>query len=413
MERTYKYFFSLLLFILPLWSQGYSVLTHEAIVDAAWNSSIVPLLKQKYPAATEEDITTAHAYAYGGAVAPDMGYYPFGSTFFTDLVHYVRSGDMATALLRDAETLNQYAFALGFLSHYIADHYGHPLGTNRSETIVYPKLHKKYGNYITYAEDETAHVRMEFGFDVLEVAKGNYASPAYRSFIGFKVDTTVLAKAFQETYGLNINEVFHGHFNRAVETFRWIVANIFPVITKSAWASKKKYIMLHDSTASSKRFRYKMNRKNYDKDFGTGYRRPGFFPTTLSFFIKILPKVGPLKALKFKAPTPQAEKYFDQSFDTVMHYYTGDIKQLGSHAITLNDIDFDTGMPTSLCEYPLADDTYCKLVCRLNDDAFKEVTPALQQNINGFYKEGKTVRNKKAFTAWSNFKALKASRISQ
>jgi len=204
---NHKILFVLLISFLPFSVAAFGVLTHEAIVDASWDASIVPLLKKKYPVSTADDLKEAHAYAYGGAVAPDMGYYPFGSAMFTNLVHYVRSGDMVDALLKDATNINEYAFALGFLSHYEADNFGHPMATNRSVPLLYPKLRKKFGNVITYADNRIAHMRMEFGFDVLEIAKGNYVSQAYRDFIGFKVDTAVLSKAFFETYGLSLNEV--------------------------------------------------------------------------------------------------------------------------------------------------------------------------------------------------------------
>ena len=388
--KTQSYLRLLIPFLLlPFAGRAFGVLTHEAIIDAVWDKALVPLLKQKYPAATPEEIKNAHAYAYGGAVAPDMGYYPRGSRLFTDLVHYVRSGDMVNALLKDADNIDQYAFALGFLSHYEADKYGHPLGTNRSVGLVYPKVGEKYGEQITYEQDKIAHVRMEFGFDVLEVAKGNYASQSYRDFIGFKVDTAVLSKAFKETYGLDINPVFGDHFSRAVETFRWIVANIFPVITKAAWAQKKAFIKEHDSTATAERFGYRMHQKNYNREFGKGYQRPGFGPSLLSFFIRALPKIGPTKALKFKAPTPAAEKYFDQSFDTILHYFNTDIQKLRSENIPLRDVDFDTGKPTTLCEYGLATRAYSKLLRKLSDGRFEFLTPALQQNIAGFYQDSR------------------------
>src|SRR4051812_10215886 len=207
-SNTKRYVITILVLFCMHFSYGYGFFTHEAIIDALWEKNIVPLLKKKYPESTAEQILDAHAYAYGGAVAPDMGFYPAGSVFFSNLVHYVRSGDMVNALLKDAENINQYAFAIGFLSHYYADNYGHPLGTNLSVPIVYPKLKKKYGPEITYAQDRISHIRMEFGFDVLEIAKGNYASPAYHDFIGFKVDTAVLSRAFYETYNLKIENVF-------------------------------------------------------------------------------------------------------------------------------------------------------------------------------------------------------------
>ena len=355
---------------------------------------VVPLLKEKYPAASDDELKEAHAYAYGGAVAPDMGYYPFGSQRFTNLVHYVRSGDMVNALLKDAANLNEYAFALGFLSHYEADNFGHPMATNRSVPIVYPKVRKKYGNVVTYAENRIAHIRMEFGFDVLEVAKGNYASQAYREFIGFKVDTAVLSKAFSETYGLNINEVFNNHFNLAVETFRWVVANIFPTITKAAWSAKKNTIDKKNHDATSNHFKYKMRQKQYDKQYGKGYKRPGFSAKLLSFFVRALPKAGPLRALRFKAPTPEAEKLFVQSFDTILLHYASNVKRLYKSGIHKEDMDFDTGLPTSDCEYSLADETYCDWLLTLEDDKFENVTHSIKQNIVNFFHLSDATNNK-------------------
>ena len=258
-NKSFFYRHTIILLALLFFSSSsfaYGVLTHEAIIDACWDKLIVPLLHKKYPEATPDQIKEAHAYAYGGSVAPDMGYYPLGSPLFTNLVHYVRSGDMVSALLRDAQNINQYAFALGFLSHYYADNYGHPIGTNHCVPLMYPKIKKKYGADVTYAENRISHLRMEFGFDVLEVAKGNYASPAYHDFIGFKVDTSVLSRAFYETYGLTIDQTFGNHFQRAVETFRWVVANIFPFITKTAWARKKSEITKQNPTANSKTFAF-------------------------------------------------------------------------------------------------------------------------------------------------------------
>jgi hypothetical protein len=354
-------------------------------VDASWNNSILPLLKQKYPLATEEEQKEAHAYAYGGAVAPDMGYYPFGSKFFTNLVHYARSGDLVNALLRDADNINQYAFALGFLSHYEADTYGHPMATNKSVPIVYPKLGRKFGKTMTYEQDKIAHMRMEFGFDVLEVAKGNYASPAYQQFIGFKVDTAVLSKAFFETYGLNLNEVFNNHLTRAVETFRWIIANIFPTITKAAWSQKKKTIEKRNNNATSKHFYYKMRQKQYDKQYGKGYERPGFSAKLLSLLIRILPKIGPLRPLKFNAPTPKAEKLFVQSFDSILLHYTANLDLLRDNEVHPRDLDYDTGKLTEDCEYRLADQTHCDWLLRLEADKFSNVTPEIKEQIVDYF----------------------------
>jgi Zinc dependent phospholipase C len=110
---------------LPLRSWPYSILTHEAIIDVTWDKATTPLLLKKYPSSTEAQLKEANAYAYGGAIAPDMGYYPFGSKLFTNLMHYVRTGDFVNEMLDEAQDVNEYAFAIGVLSHYYADKYGH------------------------------------------------------------------------------------------------------------------------------------------------------------------------------------------------------------------------------------------------------------------------------------------------
>jgi hypothetical protein len=137
----------------PTVCTGYSVLTHEAIIDATWKDSIEPLLLCRFPGATPEELLQARAYAYGGSLIQDMGYYPFGSKFFSDLTHYVRSGDFVVALIEESQNLNEYAFALGALSHYAADTSGHQNATNLAVAIMYPKLARRYGSSVTYEDD--------------------------------------------------------------------------------------------------------------------------------------------------------------------------------------------------------------------------------------------------------------------
>jgi len=384
----------------PSPSKAYSVLTHEAIVDASWEKSIQPLLKNKYPAVTDSALKVAHSYAYGGAIAPDMGYFPFGSRLFTNLVHYVRSGDFVMTLLDDAQDVNEYAFALGFMCHYMADRYGHFLGTNQCVPIVYPKMMKKFGHMVTYEEDKTSHKRMEFSFDVLQTAKGNYASLAYHDFIGFNVARPLLERAFSKTYGLDINKVF-GNLSLAIETFRWSVKSLFPVFTKAAWAIKKSDILKTQPTATAKSFQYKMRRANYYQEFGKKHHGPGIFANALSWLILVLPKVGPLKSLKIKAPGPIAEKLFIQSFDTVLVQYCAAVKILDAGSVDLSNIDFDTGNNTVAGEYKLADATYGNMVLKLNQKEFNLMDTALKQNVIEFYSHKKaTTATRKERKQW-------------
>jgi len=363
---------------------AYSVLTHEAIIDAMWDVSIKPLLKHKFPDATEVQLKDGHAYADGSAVTHDRGYYLLGRIFLTKLVDLLRSGDIVIVMLQEAETLDEYAFALGVLSHYNADNYGHPLGVNVSVPIIYPKIREKYGNVVTYEQDKASHVKTEFGFDVLQTARGNYAPEAYHDFIGFQVSKPVLERAFLKTYGLSLNDVFH-NFSLAVGTFRWTVKDMFPTITKTAWSMKKDEIMEKNSKATSSTFIFKMNRRTYYKDFGKERTKPGVSAFLLSVLIRVIPKIGPLQALNFKPPTAQAEKLFVQSFDTVTVHYKIYASELHSKNFSLPDIDFDTGKKTAPGEYQLADENYGTLLLMLQQENFKSVTPSLKQNILTFY----------------------------
>src|SRR5258707_1746682 len=171
-----------ILLALPSPVHAYAVLSHEAIIDAVWETHIKPLLMKKFPQATEEDLSRAQAYAYGGAIIQDLGYYPYGSPFFSDLTHYIRSGDFIQALLRDAKDVHEYAFALVALAHYAADNDGHRLGTNRAVPILYPGLRTQYGATLSFEDNRLAHVKTEFGFAVLEIARERYAPDSYHDF---------------------------------------------------------------------------------------------------------------------------------------------------------------------------------------------------------------------------------------
>lgn len=391
--KFYKYVFVLVFFVYqPSVSKAYSVLSHEALIDAAWDHYLVPLLKEKYPVLNDSMLKEAHAYAYGGAVAPDMGYYPLGSKLFTNLIHYVRSGDFVMALLNEASNVNEYAFALGSLCHYYADVYGHRLGVNLSVPIAYPKDRKKFGNVITYEQDETAHKRVEFAFDVSETAKGNYASQAYHDFIGFKVADTVLERAFYKTYSLHLNDVFR-NFSRAVGTFRWSVKNFFPAITKAAWATKRASIKKQHQNITARQFRYKMSKSNFNKEFGKERDKPGIISFLLAGLIKILPKIGPLAPLKFKAPSPEVEKLLIQSFDSVQLHYSTALKTLQLKKIDLVNKDFDTGKDTKPGEYQLTDQTYYDLLLKVAGEE-KPANHNLKENLKNFFTNTNLLSNK-------------------
>jgi hypothetical protein len=378
---------------------AYSVLTHEEIVDLLWKDQIQPLLKKRFPKATEEDLRKAHAYAYGGSLVQDMGYYPFGNKFFSDLVHYVRSGDFVVIMIQEASDLNEYAFALGALSHYAADNSGHPT-INRVVTIEFPKLAKKYGERATYADNPKAHIRTEFGFDMVQVAKNRYTSDRYHDFIGFEVSKDLLNRAFYRTYGLQLEDVFNTDL--AIGTFRRSISIVIPEMTRVALLARKQSIVKDTPNFDKKKFLYYISRKQYEKEWGKEYRKPGAGTRILAFFLRIVPKVGPFSALAFKIPTQKTEDMYIKSVNSTVEDYSKGLHDTRVQDLKLANKDCDTGLDTKAGEYSLTDKAYERLLKQLADKKFEHLTPQLQENILEFYADLNapiyTKRNKKAWT---------------
>ena len=378
---------------------GYSVLTHEQVVDLMWKDQIQPLLLKRFPGASEDDLLKAHAYAYGGSLVQDMGYYPFGSMFFSDLVHYVRSGDFVNALLRDSADVNEYAFALGALSHYAADNSGHPT-INLVVALEFPKLKKKYGNTVTYADDPKAHIRTEFGFDMVQVAKNRYTSDRYHDMIGFEVAKPLLQRAFQETYGLKLEDVF-GSVDMAIGSYRRSVSKMIPEMTRVALLSRKDVIVKDTPNFNRKKFLYYLSRSNYEHEWGTVYRKPGVGARILAFFLKLIPKVGPFKAVNFKIPTKQTEDMYIKSVNATVENYSVLLHQVNSNNLDLLNRDFDTGRETRPGEYGLTDKTYAELIDKLASKNSDPLEPALRDNLLHFYSDPDApVATRKDAKAW-------------
>src|SRR6202030_1714124 len=362
---------------------AYSVLTHEEVVDLVWKDNLLPMLKQRFPGAGPDDLKKAHAFAYGGSLIQDMGYYPFGNKFFSDLTHYVRSGDFIVNLINEASDLNEFAFALGALAHYSADNQGHPT-INQAVGLAFPKLRKKYGNEVTYADNPKAHIRTEFGFDVTQVAKNRYTSDRYHDFIGFEISKPALERAFQDTYGIPLSDVITQE-DLAIGTFRRAIGSVIPEMTRVALLTRKKEIVAETPNFNSRKFRYYLSRANYQKEWGKGYRRPGFGARVLAFLLRFMPKVGPFKAMDFKIPTRKTEDLYIASVNNTLDNYKSLLAEVRTNKIHLPNTDFDTGRATHAGEYVLTDKAYAHLLDQLAQHNFEHVTPELRDNILAFY----------------------------
>jgi len=376
-------------------SAAYSVLTHEQIVDLLWADQIAPLLLQKYPGTSVEELRIAHGYAYGGCLIQDMGYYPFGNRFFSDLVHYVRSGDFVVALIDDASDVNEYAFALGALSHYVADIAGHP-AVNAAVAQEFPKLRKKYGREVTFDEDPKAHIRTEFGFDVVQVAKQRYTSESYHDFIGFQVPKPLVERAFRETYGIELKDVFF-NLDLSIGSFRRSVSNVIPEMTRVALLLKKDEVVKENPTFTKKKFLYNLKRSDFEREWGKSYQKPGLGARIIAVLFRLVPKIGPFKALAFKMPNPDTETLYLKSVNTTVEQYRTYLKDLARQKLILANTDFDTGKPTRAGEYRLTDSAYAKLLDKLADEKFAQMPDPLRQNILEFYADPTAVisRNRK------------------
>ncbi|MGD0470099.1 MAG: zinc dependent phospholipase C family protein [Terriglobales bacterium] len=382
-------------------SFAYSVLTHEEIVDLLWSDEIRPLLLKRYPGLSEDQIKEAHAYAYGGAVIQDLGYYPFGSKDFSNLVHYVRSGDFVRELLLESADVNEYAFALGALAHYASDITGHSVAVNQSVPIEYPKLRAKFGKSVTYAEDKTAHLKTEFGFDMIQVAKNRYASQQYHDFIGFQVSKPLLERAFPVVYGLQLKEVLT-HEDLAIGSYRFAVSRMIPEMTQVALQTHKKDMMREHPDFAKEKFLYRLSRSDYEKEWGKDYTKPGFGTRVLSTLLRYMPRIGPFRALGFKNPTPQTEDLYFKSINLSVDQYRAFLEEVRADSLVLPNCDLDSGQPTKAAEYSLTDDSYAKLLGQLSRGKFDGITPELRANILDFYSDlSASFKTKKDQNDWN------------
>jgi Zinc dependent phospholipase C len=380
-------------------SSAYSVLTHEEIVDLLWSDEIRPLLLKRFPDLSDDQLKEAHAYAYGGAVIQDLGYYPFGSAEFSDLVHYVRSGDFVRELLLESQDADEYAFAIGALAHYVSDIDGHP-AVNQAVAIQYPKLRAKYGSSVRYAQDRTAHLKTEFGFDMVQVAKNRYASQQYHDFIGFQVSKPLLERVFPVVYGVELKDVL-AHEDLAVGSYRFAVSRMIPEMTQVALQTHKKDLMRETPDFSKRKFLYRLSRSDYEKDWGKDYTKPGFRTRLLSTLLRFMPKIGPFKALAFNNPTAQTEDMYFKSINTTVDQYRIYLEQVRAGTLELPNCDLDSGKATKAAEYSLTDDTYAKLLAQLTVRKFDLTTPALRDDVLLFYSDlSAPIETKKDTAQW-------------
>lgn len=395
---SYRMVLLLALICLAANATAYSVLTHEELIDLAWNDSIRPLLLARFPKATEEELREAHAYAYGGSAIQDMGYYPFGKQFFSDLTHYVRSGDFVAWLLSNAHTMNEYAFAIGALSHYLGDSLGHSEAINPATAIEFPKLERKFGPSVTYDESPHGHIRTEFAFDVEELADTAFAPPPYLRFIGFKVPRKFLEQAFINTYGFDIHEVL-GRAHPALRSYRTSVRSFIPAFAEAEVVLHRHQFPPAPNDEAYRIFSERVARTNYERRWKHTYHGPGIRAHLLAFLVLIIPKIGGASDLAIKIPNAETQEWYLRSVNHTVDVYREMLQKFVKDPgapVMLANIDLDTGDRVKLGDYPRADQTYARLLERLTSKPDRIIPVDVKKNIFEYYASSGTTPDSQA-----------------
>jgi len=406
---------------------AYSLLTHEQLIDLTWQTSIVPLLLSRYPTLTPAEIEHARAYAYGGCVIQDIGYYPFGDPFFSNLTHYVRTGDFVVNLFRNAGNADELAFAVGALSHYIGDSIGHAEATNLAVPVQFPKLAAKYGSNVNYAEGEHQHVQTEFAFDIDEIAQGRFAPVHYLRHVGLQLPTKQLALAFYQTYGLREDFTDTRHSRINVRAYRFAVHGFIPQVAYSTTLLHRKHEPVDTPSPDLQRLTAEIAKVAAANDWAAYRHKPGIGTYTLAGLLYILPKIGPIKLVAVKGPTQQTNADYIHSVLASTDALTYALRRFtpppppsptaaiaaaadsqaapapsdtvpakplpfsaAAHQLTdprhpLVNRDLDTGMPVQPSGYRLTDDTYATLLHRLTQTPTNTIPPGIKRDILAYY----------------------------
>jgi Zinc dependent phospholipase C len=412
---------TLLLCCMP--AGGYSLLTHEQLIDLTWKESIVPLLLSRYPNLTPEELEHARAYAYGGCVIQDIGYYPYGDKSFSNLTHYVRSGDFVVNLFRNASNANELAFAVGALSHYIGDSLGHPLATNIAVPVEFPKLGAKFGPEVSYAEGQDQHVQTEFAFDINEIAHHRVAPLHYLRHVGLMVPVRQLALAYYQTYGLSedFSATKKRRFN--VREYRFAVRAFIPRIAYAVTLLHRRHEPAELDTPEKAQIEKEVATVAAENNWATFRHHAGIGTYALAGLIFVLPKIGPLKLVAVKGPTQATEAEYmhsvvmsESALRRRLARFTPPhgnprprqimARPSRGRQSPLPNLDLDTGLIVKPGGYPLTDSTYADLLHRLTLKPAQPIPPGIKEDIQAYYSDPDSpIATKKAPEQWKQVQA--------
>lgn len=390
MDLLRKFSFSTILVLLVLLAGarpagGFSVLTHEEVIDLTWGDTIRPLLLKRYPNMTPRQLRDARAYAYGGCVIQDLGYYPFGKELFSDLLHYVRTGDFIRALFRESKGPNDLAFAVGALVHYYGDTLGHPEAVDVAVAMNFPKLAAKYGPNVNYAEGPRQHVRTEFAYDINDITKHRLAPLGYLNHIGFAVPVPLLSRAFYDTYGLDLAKLL-GERRPTLVGYRYAVRTLMPHVVYAEALLHGKQMPADVPSPELDEFTREVAAVKVEDNWAKYRGHAGFGTHLLAAFIVVVPKIGPLGDLAIVVPTKAAE----QDYVKALMHTTDSVRQaLGqvSRSGGLPNKDLDTGDDVRPGTYPLEDLAYVNLLHRMTLDPGQAIPWGIKHDLLEYFSD--------------------------
>lgn len=377
---------TMLLLSIPSTGEAFSVLAHQGIVDQAWDGTLVPAVRKRFPGATQQDLQDAHGYARGGSHLPDLGYFPLGSHLFTDLLHYVRTGDFYERAVKEAKTPQEYAFALGMLAHYEADTVGHPEGTNLAVPIIYPKLAEQYGDSAAYADSPSAHLETEFRFDILQIAHRHEVPMLFDHSVEFKVPRDLLERVFQETYGLKLDDLFE-NYDIAVNTYRWGFRTLIDEATGIAWELYREDIESLEPGLKRGDFISDMSRTDFVKQFGSAFLEPGYFARFVGFLGNLVPNIGPFKNLPYKPLPDRVKQIYFHAYRDASSQYLKQLSLVQGGSVLLPNLILDTGEPDRAGRYMPSDKAYAELLDRHAQSHYAQMPKELAADMLAHFRD--------------------------
>ena len=296
------------------------------------------------------------------------------------------AGIFVQSLFQHVSTANEFAFAIGALSHYVGDSIGHAEATNPSVAATFPKLRAKYGSSVNYAEGKHEHSQVEWAFDVNQAAKLRLAPALSVNSVGLAVPREQLAAAFYETYGIPLKEILSGPLP-AMKAFRFGARTFLPNLTYAEALLHKEQFPADTSGPELEQYERQIGQLPSEEEWDQYRRKPGVGIHLLAGAIVILPKFGTLRMLAIKGPTEETERAYIASVNAATAALAVYLERLTEAKLDMGlaDRDLDTGKPVVPGGYPLTDKTYAQLLARITKVPSEPMPAGLKLDIIAYY----------------------------